>query len=101
MTSDRLACADRSDVVGVVGCPLVEPSVRAIAVVVLEVFLEQLSELVFIPDDGSVEEFVTESAHPPFSERVGLRRPRRCPDRGLSILVCKPARFCTSVWPFL
>ena len=67
---DRLACADRGDVGGVVGCPLVEPSVRAMAVVVLEVFLEQLSELVFVPDDGAIEEFVTESAHPSFGVRV-------------------------------
>ncbi len=70
MTFDRLACADRSDVFGGIGRPLVEPSVRAMAVVVLEVFLEQLSELVFVPDDGAIEEFVTESAHPSFGVRV-------------------------------
>ena len=49
-----------SDVLGVVGCPLVESSVRAMAVVVLDVFLEQGSELWRVPDDGSVEEFVTQ-----------------------------------------
>ena len=52
---------------------MVESSVRAIAVVVLEVFVEQLLELVFVPDDGAVEEFVTERAHPPFGVCVGLR----------------------------
>jgi hypothetical protein len=51
----------------------VESSVRAMAVVVLDVFLEQVSELVFVPDDGAVEEFVTESAHPSFGVCVGLR----------------------------
>ena len=67
---DWLVCADRGDVGGVVGCPLVEPSVRATVVVVLDVFLEELLELVFVPDDGAVEEFVTESAHPSFGVRV-------------------------------
>ena len=47
--------------------------VGAMVVVVLEVFLEQLPELSLVPDDGGVEEFVTERAHPSFSERVGLR----------------------------
>ena len=70
---DWLVCADRGDVGGVGGCSLVESSVRAIAVVVLEVFVEQLLELVFVPDDGAVEEFVTERAHPPFGVCVGLR----------------------------
>ena len=82
MTLDRLVCADRGDVGGVVGCSLVESSVRATVVVVLDVFLEELLELVFVPDDGAVEEFVTESAHPPFGVCVGLRRPGRCSGRG-------------------
>ncbi len=73
MTFDRLVYADRGDVGGVVGCPLVESSVRAMTVVVLDVFLEQGSELWRVPDDGSVEEFVTESAHPSFGVCVGLR----------------------------
>ena len=47
--------------------------VGAMVVVVLEVFLEQGPELVFVPDDGAVEEFVTERAHPPFGVCVGLR----------------------------
>jgi hypothetical protein len=70
---DRLVCADRGDVGGVVGCPLVEPSVRATVVVVLDVFLEELLELVFVPDHGAVEEFVTECPDPPFGVGVGLR----------------------------
>ena len=60
MSLDRLVCADRGDVGGVVGCSLVESSVRATVVVVLDVFL-RLSMLVFVPDDGAVEEFVTMS----------------------------------------
>jgi hypothetical protein len=72
VTFDRLVCADRGDVFGVVGCPLVKPTVRAMAVVV-DVFLEQRSELVFVPDDGSVEEFVTECSHPSFGVGVDLR----------------------------
>ena len=59
MTLDWLVCADRGDVDGVVGCSLVESSVRATVAVVLDVVLEELSELVFVPDDGAVEEFVT------------------------------------------
>ncbi len=73
MTFDRLACADRDDVGTVVGCSLVESSVRAMAVVVLDVFLEQLSELVFVPDDRSVEEFMTKSPDPSFGVGVCLR----------------------------
>ncbi len=42
-------------------------------VVVLDVFLEEVSELVLIPDDGPVQQFVTERPHPAFGERVGLR----------------------------
>jgi len=41
-------------------------------VVVLDVLDEQALELVFVPDDGPVEEFVTESPDPPFRERVRL-----------------------------
>ena len=55
---------------------------RATVVVVLEVFLEQLLELVFVPDDGAVEEFVAECPDPSFGVCVGLRRPRWCSDRG-------------------
>jgi len=60
---------------------LVESSVRATVVVVLDVLFEEVSELVFVPDDGAVEEFVTECPDPPFGVCVGLRRPRRCSDR--------------------
>ncbi len=52
---------------------MVESSVRAMAVVVLDVFLEQLSELVFVPDDRSVEEFMTKSPDPSFGVGVCLR----------------------------
>ena len=55
---------------------------RATVVVVLDVFLEELLELVFVPDDGAVEEFVTECPDPSFGVCVGLRRPRWCSDRG-------------------
>jgi hypothetical protein len=82
VTFDRLACADRDDVLGVVGCSLVKPSARTVRVVVLDVFLEELSELVFVLDDGAVEEFVTQCPDPSFGVCVGLRRPRRCSDRG-------------------
>ena len=52
---------------------MVESSVRATVVVVLDVFLEQLSELVFVPDDRSVEEFMTKSPDPSFGVGVCLR----------------------------
>ena len=48
----------------------------------LDVFFEELAELALVPDDGSVEEFVTECPDPPFGACVGLRRTRRCSGRG-------------------
>jgi len=46
--------------------------VGPVGVVVLDVLDEQAPELVFVPDVGPVEEFVTESPDPPLSERVRL-----------------------------
>jgi len=77
-----VAWSDRDDVAGVVGCPLADSTVGPVGVVVLDVLDEQGSKLVFVPDDGPVEEFVTESPDPPLRERVRLRRPWRCSDRG-------------------
>ncbi len=80
MSLDPVAWSDRDDVVGVVGCSLADSSVWPLGVVVLDVFLEQASELVFVPDDGSVQEFVAQRAHPSFGKRVCLGRSRRYPN---------------------
>ena len=82
VASDRLAWPIVDDVVGVVGCALVEAAVGSVGVVVLEVLVEQSSELAFVPDDRAVEELVAQRANPPLGERVRLRCPWRDPDRG-------------------
>jgi hypothetical protein len=69
---DRLAWTDRDRVAVVVGCSLVETPVGSMFVVVGEVFVEEPAELALVADDGAIEEFVAEGAHPPFCERVGL-----------------------------
>jgi len=43
-----LAWADRDDFSGVVGCSLVDSAVGPMGVVVVDVFLEESSELVFV-----------------------------------------------------
>ena len=79
VTSDRVAWADRCDVVTVVGCALVQAAVGSMGVVVLEFLVEQQAQLLFVPDDGSVEEFVAQGANPSLGERVCLRCPWRDP----------------------
>lgn len=73
MTLDWLAWPDRGDVFGVVWCSLVDSAVGPTGVLVLDVVLEQSSELAFVPDDGSVQEFMAQSAHLSFGECAGLR----------------------------
>ncbi len=68
-----MAWIDRNDVAVVVGSSLVQRPVWAVLVVVSDVLDEQGAELAFVPDDGSVEEFVAKGPHPPFGERVRLR----------------------------
>ena len=80
VTLDRLAWPDRGDVSRVVGGSLVDSAVGSMVVVVLDVFLEQSSELVFVPDDCSVQEFMAECSYASLGERVRLRRARRDPD---------------------
>ena len=48
----------------------------------LDVFFEELAELALVPDDGSVEEFVTECPDPSFGVCVCLRRAWWCSDCG-------------------
>jgi hypothetical protein len=79
---DRLAWSDRGDVSRVVGGSLVDSAVGPMSVVVLDVFLEQSSELAFVPDDCSIQQFVAKCSNPTFCVRVGLRRSRRDPNGG-------------------
>ena len=74
---DRLAEFDHGRVGVVRWCSLVEASVWAVLVVVLDELLEKPFELSLIPDQGSIEELMSDGPDPPFSERVGLWRTRR------------------------
>ena len=67
-----LAVPDRDDLVGVVGCALVDRAVGPVVAVVIDVGGEESSELGFAPDEGAVEELVTQGPYP--SLRVGVRR---------------------------
>jgi len=77
---DRVAWPDRDEVAGVVGCSLPDSAMGSLGVVVLDVFLEQLPELAFVPDDGSVQEFVAQCSNPSFGVRVCLGRSWRYPN---------------------
>ena len=79
---DPMVWPDRCDVVGVVGSSLVDTAMGPLGVVVLDVFLEEASELVFVPDDGPVQEFVAQSPYPSFGVSVCLGRPWWCADCG-------------------
>jgi hypothetical protein len=52
---DRVAWPDRGDDVDVVGCALIDLSVWAVLVVVIDVLEVQSLQLAFVPDDGAVE----------------------------------------------
>ena len=69
---DRPAWCDRDDVL-IVGCALVEGSVRAMRVVVLDVVDEQRPKLALVPHKGSIQEFVANGSDRPLGERVRLR----------------------------
>ena len=53
---------------------LVEGSVGAVGVVVVEVVDDEAVELSLVPDEGAVEELAAQGLDPAFSERVGHRR---------------------------
>lgn len=74
--------SDRGDVAGVVRGSLPDSSMWPSGVVVLDVLLEQASELALVPDDGSVQEFVAQRADASFDVRLCLRRPRWDPNGG-------------------
>lgn len=57
--SDRVAWADRNDVGVVVGCALVDPTMRAMLVVVVDVLDEQRFDLAFVPDDRAIKEHLS------------------------------------------
>ena len=67
---DPLAWTDRHDIAGVVRGALVDPAVGSVGVVVLDVFDEQRSEVSLVPDDGPVEELMSQRRDRSFSERV-------------------------------
>ena len=60
----------------------VDPTVWAVLVVVVDVVDEQTAELVVVPDDGAIEELVTECADPPVRVCVCLSGSWRGPCRG-------------------
>ena len=72
MSWDRLAFADRDDVLSVVGCSLAESLVWPMRVVVLDVLIEEPSELALVPDDCSIQQLMAQSSYPPLGVRVGL-----------------------------
>ena len=70
--ADRPAEFEHFGVVLVVGCLLVEASMRAVLVVVLHELVEQPVELALVPDQGSVEQFVSDAADPAFRKGIGF-----------------------------
>ena len=54
------------------GCSLGEASVGPVLVVVRDEFIEEALELALVPDQGPVQQFVANGAHPSLGERVGL-----------------------------
>ena len=71
---DRHAEFDHGRLSVVAGCSLVEALVWAVVVVVLDEVVEESVELLLVPDEGAVEEFVADGSDPSFGERVGLWR---------------------------
>ena len=69
---DRAAELDHARVVLVAGCSLAEAAVGPVLVVVRDEFTEEPSELAMVPDQGPVQQFAANGAHPSLSERVGL-----------------------------
>ena len=69
-----MAEVDHGQVSIVAGCSLVEAPVGAVLVVVLDEVLEKALELVLVPDQGAVQEFVADGAYPSLGESVGLWR---------------------------
>ena len=70
---DRPADVDhrrRCTVVG--GCSLAEVAVGWVFVAVLDEVVEESLELVLVPDQGAVEEFVADGADPSFGEGVRM-----------------------------
>jgi len=53
-----------------VRCALAERTVGSVFVVVLEIFAEELFELLVVPDEGAVAEFAADGADPSFGLRV-------------------------------
>ena len=82
MSLDRVVWSDRCDVSAVARRSLADSSVWPLRVVVLDVFAKQLFELVLVPDDRPVQEFVAQCPNPSFGVRVSLWRSRRDPDGG-------------------
>ena len=77
---DRVTGPDRGDDGDVVdGRSLVDPSVRSVLVVVVDVLVKERTELAFVPDDRAIEEFVTKCANP--SLGVGVRVGRALGDQ--------------------
>ena len=72
MSFDRLAWADRHDVDFVVRCTLVDTTVGAVTVVLVDVLDDQRPELAFVPDDRAVQQFMAQCADPLFGVRVRL-----------------------------
>ena len=57
---------------------LIEAAVWAVIILVRDEVVEELSEFALVSGQGSVEEFVADSAHATLSERVGSGSTRWC-----------------------
>jgi hypothetical protein len=79
VSSDRLAGPIR-DNFAIVGRALTEAAVRSVRVVMLDVLVQELLELVVVPDEGPVAEFAADGPDPSFGVGVRDRRVRRGAD---------------------
>jgi hypothetical protein len=66
--------------VGVLGWPLFEGPVRAVAVVVLDVLVKHPTKVLLVHDQEAIETLTAQCADPTLSERVRSRPPHRAPD---------------------
>ena len=96
---DRAAEFDHGRVVLVAGCSLAEASVGPVLVVVRDEFIEEASELALVPDQGPVQQFVANGAHPSLSERVGLWSARW--NRRSATVSTQKKSVATSTWAWL
>jgi hypothetical protein len=84
VSSDRSAGPIR-DNFGSVRCALMKAAVRAVRVVMLDVFVQESFELAVVPDHGPVAELAPDGAAPPFGVGVRDWRVQRGADDGRAL----------------